>query len=132
MLQTSGEADRAADALRAVLSWATSQQHRFFGRVEGEPGNDDTPAGGWLGAWSQHAAWRTLAVLPTELRNFLQREKFDVEAIVRTWNEREWLKRGDGRHVARKVLIGSRYDRCITVTRAAADLVSGETPAAAE
>lgn len=67
VIQSTVESDRPADALRAVLSWATSQQRRFWGRIEGEPGEDEAPHAGWLGAWSRQAAWSQLAILPTEL-----------------------------------------------------------------
>lgn len=81
VIKASFKSDRPADALRDVLSWATGQQHRFWGRIEGEPGTDDPPGAGWLGAWSRSASWSYLAVLPTELRGFLERQKYDVEAV---------------------------------------------------
>ncbi len=117
VVQGSAESDRASDALRDVLSWATSQQHRFYGRLDGDAGGD-TPPQGWLGAWANRADWRTLAVLPTELRGFLERQKYDVEAVLRTWEERGWLLRDEG-HRTRKVTIGGRKERCVVVTRTA-------------
>jgi hypothetical protein len=81
------------------------------------------PAAGWLGAWTRAENWRYLAVLPTELRAFLERQKFDADAVLRTWNDREWLLR-DGRHLTRKVTIGERKDRCICISREACDTVS--------
>lgn len=55
------EADRATEALKSVLSWAASQQHRFYGRIHmkgapAEPGSDTTPSAGGLGAWPQRNA----------------------------------------------------------------------------
>lgn len=125
VIKASAEADRASDALRDLLSWATSQQHRFYGRLEGEPSGNDAPTGGWLGAWASRADWRTLAVLPTELRGFLERQKYDAEAVLRVWEQRGWLLRDEG-HRTRKATIGERKERCFVVARAGADAVSGE------
>ena len=124
VLKGSVEADRATDALRQVISWATGQQARFHGRLEAEGTDSGTaPAAGWLGAWARGENWRYLAVLPTELRAFLERQKFDADAVLRTWADREWLQR-DGRHLGRKVTIGERSDRCFAMSREACDLVS--------
>ncbi|MDP2305530.1 MAG: DUF927 domain-containing protein [Pseudomonadota bacterium] len=124
VVRASVEADRAADALRDLVSWATSQQHRFHGRLEMDPGSEDTPNAGWLGAWTRREDWKYLALLPTELRGFLERQKFDADAIIRTWDERAWLLRDD-RHMTRKVTVGDRKERCYAITRAACDLVGG-------
>jgi hypothetical protein len=110
------ESDRATDALKAVLSWATSQQGRFHGRLEAEGGDATAPPGGWLGAWTRGEDWKYLAVLPTELRGFLERQKFDVEAVLRTWEDREWLWR-DGEHRTRKMMVGERRERCLVLKR---------------
>lgn len=118
----SKDADRAADALRDLLSWATSQQARFHGRQELEGGTEDAPSGGWLGAWQCYDGWRYLAVLPTELRGFLSREGYDADAIVRTWLDRGWLLR-DGAHRTRKVTVGNRKERCFAIDRAACEQV---------
>lgn len=124
VVRASVEADRAADALRDLVSWATSQQHRFYGRMEMDGGREDTPHAGWLGAWTRRDDWKYLAVLPTELRGFFERQKYDADAIVRTWDERGWILRDD-RHLARKVTVGDRKERCYAITRAACDLVGG-------
>ncbi len=125
VVEASFEADRASDALRDVLSWATAQQHRFYGRMEGEPGSDDTPAAGWLGAWSSRADWRFLGVLPTELRAFLERQRYDTEAILRTWEQRGWMQREEG-HRTKKVTVGGRKERCVVITRTGIDGVNNE------
>ena len=124
VVKGSTEADRATDALRQVLSWATSQQARFHGRLEAEGDDGHAPPTGWLGAWARGEGWRYLAVLPTELRAFLERQKFDVDAVLRTWDDRGWLLR-DGRHLARKVTIGERKERCYAIAREACDAADG-------
>jgi hypothetical protein len=125
VVKASAESDRASDALRDVLSWATGQQHRFWGRVEGDTIDDDQPSAGWLGAWSRSATWSYLAVLPTELRGFLEKQKYDAEAVLRTWDDRGWLVR-EARHYTSKVTVGQVKERCYVIKRAAADFVAGE------
>jgi hypothetical protein len=124
VVKGSAEADRATDALRQVLSWATAQQARFHGRLEAEGAEPTAPAAGWLGAWTRGDGWRYLAVLPTELRGFLERQKFDADAVLRTWDDRGWLLR-DGRHLTRKVTIGERKERCYALSRDACDAADG-------
>lgn len=125
VVKASAESDRAADALRDVLSWATGQQHRFWGRLEGEPGSDDQPSAGWLGAWSRATTWTYLAILPTELRGFLEKQKYDAEAVLRSWDDRGWLVR-EAEHRTSKVLVGTVKPRCVVIKRAAANLVAGD------
>ena len=120
----SGDADRASDALREVLSWAGSQQARFWGQPQPGKG-DEGPPGGWLGAWTAGDHWTQLALLPTELRGFLARQGFDAEAVLHTWNDRGWV-RTEGRHRTRKVAVAGRKLRCVVVHRAACDAVSGD------
>ncbi len=126
--EASEEADRATEALRDLLSWATSQQGRFHGRLEGEAGSDQDPAGGWLGAWPATSAWRFLAVLPTELRQLLERLGYDPEAVMRAWDERGWLLR-EGKHRTKKVTVGGRKERCVVIGRLACDLLEGDDDA---
>jgi hypothetical protein len=128
VVKASVESDRAADALRDVLSWATSQQHRFWGRGEGDTTEDDQPSAGWLGAWSRQPMWSYLAVLPTELRGFLEKQKYDVEAVVRAWDDRGWLVR-EVEHRTSKVTVGAVKPRCYVIKRAAADFVGGDAGA---
>lgn len=118
------EADRPSDALREVMSWATSQQARFYGRHVESKWSDDVPHAGWLGAWVNGEAWEHLDVLPTELRRFLTAQGHDVEAVVRTWDDRGWLLR-DGAHRCRKVAVRGVKERCFVITRAACDQVQG-------
>ena len=131
----STEADRASDALREVLSWAVRHQERFFGRAEARDDNpepkpggchsrhiQEPPAAGWLGAWQAGDGWTRLAILSKDLREVLQRQDYDSEAILRTWNDRGWLLTESGRHT-RKVTVGLRKGRCVVVTRTACELV---------
>lgn len=128
VVKASVESDRPSDALRDVLSWATGQQHRFWGRLEGETVSDDPPSAGWLGAWARQPTWSYIAVLPTELRAFLEKQKHDAEAVLRSWDDRGWLTREAG-HRTSKVAVGQVKERCYVIKRAAADLVTGDAKA---
>jgi len=118
------QADRASDALRDVLSWATGHQARFFGRQPSSGYVESIPHAGWLGAWASDDGWDYVGVLPHELRRVLQGEGYDFEAVVRTWLDRGWLLR-DGKHRGRKLKIGGAVERCYAITRAACDEVQG-------
>jgi putative DNA primase/helicase len=118
--EASRDADRPGEALRDVLSWATSQQARFWGRVDSLTTGDEQPPGGWLGTWAGGEHWTQLALLPTELRGFLAREGHDPEAILRTWNDRGWLL-DEPPHRTRKVAVAGRKMRCVVLSRAACD-----------
>jgi putative DNA primase/helicase len=128
VIKSSAESDRASDALRDVLSWATGQQHRFWGRLEGDTTEDDQPGAGWLGAWSRQPTWSYLALLPTELRGFLEKQKYDAEAVLRAWDDRGWLVR-EVEHRTSKVTVGAVKPRCYVIKRSAADFVAGDSHA---
>lgn len=121
--EASKDADRAADALRDVLAWATGQQERFWGRGELDTRKQSGPTLGWLGSWPAGELWNQLAILPTELSGFLARLNYDGEAVLRTWDTRGWLSREE-QHRTKKVVVGERKVRCVVLTRAACDLVS--------
>ncbi len=118
------DSDRATDALREVLSWAASQQHRFYGRIEHESNNDQPPGAGWLGTWAQKENWKVLAILPNELKGFLTRQGFDYDAVLRTWRDRSWLLTEE-EHLTRKVMVGTRKARCVVLKRETVELVAG-------
>ncbi|MCK6530602.1 DUF927 domain-containing protein [Myxococcota bacterium] len=126
VLAASTGADRAADALRDVLSWASRHQGNFFGRLEGDNGSDDPPPSGWFGTWPKSETWAWLAVLPVSLGAFLTEQGYDAAAVQSTWADRGWLVRdADGHHLTKKLRVGERRARCVVVARAACDLVIG-------
>ncbi len=127
VLDASAEADRATEALDDALSWATSHQARFYGRLPGEAPRQMDPMGGWLGAWPSNDHWHHIAFLNVELKNFLDRQGYDIEAVLRTWDDRGWLlKNKGGRHRTKKLTVGIRKERCVVVSRHACDAVAGE------
>lgn len=88
--EISGEADDplgAKRALRYVLSWAASNEHRFFGR---ELDVRTAPNGGWLGRWDQGDD-EPIAIYPHQVEDVIRSQKFNPEAIFGEWRERGWL-----------------------------------------
>ena len=87
LLQHVGETDRAADALRHVLSWASANQGRFAkggSKSEVRPGVEI--AGRWEGP---DADW--VGILPHELERVLREGRFDLSSVVASWRDRDWL-----------------------------------------
>jgi hypothetical protein len=107
--ETSEDADRAAEAVRVVLSWAAQHQGRFSVRACDAP-----PNGGYLGAWQEMSSGRRLAVLPHALDELLSGAGYDVEAVLRTWDDRGWTER-EGRHRRVKAQVGGEKTRCVVL-----------------
>jgi hypothetical protein len=86
------EADRAAAALRHVVSWAHGHASEFFGRTAH---SDRPPAAGWAGRWARGVgdgdAPQPIGFLPHRLKDILTEAEYDAEAILRTWRDRRWL-----------------------------------------
>lgn len=88
--EISGEADDplgAKKALRYLLSWAASNEHRFFGR---ELDVRTPPNGGWLGRWDQGDD-EPIAIYPHQVEDLLRAQKYNPESILGEWRERGWL-----------------------------------------
>ncbi len=88
----SEEADRAAAALRYVLSWSYSNRNMFFGL---RAGSDGPPPGGWAGNWGI-GDWEYLGFLPHKLDEVLIFGGFRPEAVKNLWKDRGWLLRDQG------------------------------------
>lgn len=124
--ESSKDADRATEALRDVISWATAHQGRFHQRLEAENSADEDPHAGWLGAWPSIDSWQQIAFLPNELEKYLTEAEYDAEAVLRSWEDRGWLLREGPAHRTKKVKVGHRKARCYVVSRAACDSLDAE------
>lgn len=116
-------------ALQDVMSWAYSNQDKFFGRHNAKYSFDtddvpsDIPKVGFFGAWSRVPTWETIAFEPTTLKEQLKRLNHSPEAIIEGWAERGWLVR-EGKHKTKKVSIGGENrPRYLVITREAVDEV---------
>ncbi len=87
------EADRAAAALRYVVSWCNSRREEFVDerRVGSAP-----PINGWLGKWRicSHAepGAECLGIYPHKLREAIEEGHFDPDATRRLWRDKGWLR----------------------------------------
>jgi putative DNA primase/helicase len=81
-------ADQAAEALRAAIDWATSNQNRFFCRSGGK-----VPPGGWLGRWhgGKNQGWEWIGFLREPLTTFLDSRGFNGGTMIQIWHDRSWL-----------------------------------------
>jgi putative DNA primase/helicase len=125
LVAEASEADRAEHALVMVTSWARSHQAEFWGRHEQGALNVRPPSAGWAGRWDAGESWEHVAFLPHRLRSILADLGFEADPVLRTWQDREWLKkRPDG-----KPLYQARIDRerawTYAVTRAAIEGAEG-------
>jgi hypothetical protein len=99
LTQEAGEADQAAVALRAVMSWAYAHQEHFY-RLH-KP-DKDQPHDGWAGRWdieglganpnpNASKKWPWVGFMPHLLERLLKEAKHVPDAVVRTWRHEEWL-----------------------------------------
>jgi hypothetical protein len=133
MVQEAGEGDRSAAALQHVMDWAVSHQADFY---QGGPREDDhhQPGGGWAGVWPNVTLvpipgakrernarpWEFIGFFPAKLGAILEQGGFDLEATVRAWKDRGWLRatEEDGaRRTRAKVKIGSKTAWVVAITR---------------
>jgi putative DNA primase/helicase len=87
LLQQAVETDRAADALRHVLSWASANQARF---AKGGGPSEAPLRSEIVGRWDvPDADW--VGILPHELERVLKEGGFDLSSVVAAWRDRNWL-----------------------------------------
>jgi len=133
----SGEADRAAAALRYVMSWAYGHQRDFFGRGR----EDQVPNGGWAGRWDQmdgvnpcvteqESGWCWIGFIPHRLDQILIEGGFEPESVRRTWADRSWLiETHESNGTARKQIkqkIGKEAVWLVAIKRDAIRTAEGE------
>jgi hypothetical protein len=80
------EDDRPRGALRAVMSWAQVNGHRFYGH---EDAMSVPPASGWAGRWDTD---EFVAFHPETLRKLLADLGYEHGNILPAWRERGWLQ----------------------------------------
>ncbi|HEX3655208.1 MAG TPA: DUF927 domain-containing protein [Pirellulales bacterium] len=92
----SHEADRAAVALRYVMSWAFSHREEFSKHLHT---NGTPPHAGWAGRWGSLDDF--VGFMPHKLDELLRQGNFDAEATRRMWRDREWLRLTEGKNFYR-------------------------------
>ncbi len=128
------DSDRPEAALRWVASWAVSQRQHFWSRGSGDNGSAfsgmdgrTTIQEGWIGRWDAADDWEFIAVFPRPLRRALQDHGFDVEATLRVWRERGWIKVDqDGKRLTRSVRIDGANAGVVYFPRAVIEQLSAD------
>ncbi len=92
------EADRAAVALRHVMSWAYGHREQF--QPAASTAGMNAPSGGWAGRWEleKSADDAYIGFLPHKLNEILEAGGFEPEPIKRLWFDRTWLKVSKDKH----------------------------------
>lgn len=75
-------------AYRAVMSWAASNKHSFYGFDKER--DKIGPPHGWYGVWNVQVTGmlgRFIAITPNVLRNFLAESGYPYESVLRTWRD---------------------------------------------
>lgn len=130
------EADRPSAALAAAHEWACVHSADFYGRhatkrerIPHEDGHyridvvDVQPARGWAGVWTAGEHWTEIAWDPGCLARVLDDRGFAIEDVLPRWDERGWLKAGDGRHLGVQRRIKHERSRFYAITKEAVDTV---------
>lgn len=116
--QAASDADRPLIALQDVIGWCVMHQTRFYGRHEFDAAsNPRVPYAGWMGAWSKAEHWRHIAVVATEMRDYLARQGYDPVEVLQRWQKRGWV---DSKTWSTR--IQGSVARCYRVQRSAIDL----------
>ena len=117
------EADRAAVALRHVMSWAQGHREQF--QPPASTAGMMAPSGGWAGRWElEDKDEPYIGFFPHKLDEILVAGGFEPEPIKRLWFDREWLKVSKGKHQYR-TRIGNLTPYVVAVKRTAIEQVEG-------
>ncbi len=119
------EATDAAGEIRAlqdIISWATSNEQRFWGRhLTDKDDNPKLPSGGWAGKWDERN-WDEIGFIPTVLKSELERMGYSPDAILAGWREHGWLEISTGeRGFTTQKCINGNKTRMIVIKREAID-----------
>ena len=121
------EADRAAVALRHVVSWAHGHREQF--QPPASTAGMNAPSGGWAGRWdleNKVADDAYIGFLPHKLDEILVTGGFEPEPIKRLWFDRGWLKVSKDKHQYRTRLgTGGPLVYVVALKRTAIDQVEG-------
>ncbi len=112
LMAETAQADQAIAALRFTNGWAIAHSAEFWGRHHGVHDSARPPSAGWAGQWDTNGLH--IGFMPHRLQEILTRERYDADAILRTWADRGWLKTtsdGSGRKPRPKVRGKIKSDR---------------------
>jgi putative DNA primase/helicase len=117
------EADRAAVALRHVVSWAHGHREQF--QPAASTAGMTAPSGGWAGRWAlEDKDEPYVGFFPHKLDEILEAGGFEPEPVKRLWLDRTWLKVSKGKHQYR-TRIGNAMPYVVAIKRTAIEQVEG-------
>lgn len=119
----SQEADRAAQALATVVTWSQLNSTTFWGRHFSDYDVTHTPHGGWSGKWDANDDWSVLGIAPQRIQEILTKAGWDageVEGLIRTWRDRDWLDTdSDRKRYLKRMRVGAESPRLVAIRRSA-------------
>lgn len=122
-VEESHEADRALQALAAVVTWAELNATTFWGRHFSDYDTTHTPHGGWSGKWDPNDDWTTLGVAPQRIQDILTKAGWDggeIDGLIRTWRDREWLEvDNDRKRYTKRMRVATESPRLVAIRRSA-------------
>jgi len=124
------EADRAAVALRHVMSWAQSHRNDFCRGPSGH-GNQQPSHAGWAGRWDAGNNYGYVGFLEHKLVEILEEAEFESEAVRRNWRDRGWLRLSAEKNFYRARMGGNYVVSLVAITRQAIIEVMGSDDEAA-
>jgi len=102
------EADRATVALRNVYDWSVANREKFFDNKFQHGNQQHAPSVGWAGRWDG-GNWDEIAYLKPQLTKIIEDSVKESEAIIRTWGDRNWIKKDNqGRNQRQLTISGQR------------------------
>jgi hypothetical protein len=124
-IEESAEADRAAQALATVITWAELNATSFWGRHYDNFDVAHIPPGGWAGKWEQSEHWDLLGISPQRIQEILLKAGWDapdVDGLLRTWRDRDWIEPdSDRKRYTKRMRVASESPRLVAIKRAAVD-----------
>lgn len=109
LVAETAEADRAAAALRHVLSWVHAHRNDFFT----QRARREQPHSGWAGRWEFNAPHDGyIGLFPHVLDAILENAGFEPEPIKRLWHDRGWMRETPGKRSYRTRVDGEIVSLC--------------------
>ncbi len=122
-VEESQEADRAAQALSAVITWAELNATTFWGRHFDHYDMAHTPPKGWSGKWDADENWQVIGISAQRIQEVLTDMGWDVseiDGLIRTWRDRDWLDTdSDRKRYTKRMRVGAESPRLVAIRRVA-------------
>jgi uncharacterized protein (DUF927 family) len=113
------DADRPLEALKLIHNYVVAHETKFWGRHALDANSNPVhPSSGWYGAWKR-GNWEFIAFNSRTLRKFLDESGYEPDGIIRTWDQRGWLKKdASSKGLTKQVSINGESTHCYCLSRA--------------